>query len=89
MLHFHRTSVSERIEVNKTSTPKVCEICHYWDFLNYSFKLQPKICNRCHDLLMMFMNLSNIAILSNKGSDYHYIISLWSQSTLSKKIEVC
>ena len=34
MLHFDRINVSERIDVNKTSTPKVCDICHYWDFLN-------------------------------------------------------
>ena len=34
MLHFDRINVSERIDVNKTSTPKVCDIFHYWDFLN-------------------------------------------------------
>ena len=45
-------------------------------FLNLSFKFQPNVCNRCHDLIMMSMNLSNIAILNVKGSDYHCIISL-------------
>ena len=38
------------------------------------------VCNRCHDLLMMCMNLSDIAILNIKGSDYHCIISLISKS---------
>ena len=45
-------------------------------FLNYSFKFQPDVCNRSHDLLMMSINLSDIAILNINGSDYHCIISL-------------
>ena len=40
--------------------------------LNYSFKFQQNVCNRCHDLLKMSVNLSDIAILNIKGSDYHY-----------------
>ena len=39
-----------------------CDICHYWCFLNKGFKFQPGVCSRCHDLLMMCMNLSDIAI---------------------------
>ena len=70
MLYFDRIDVSEGIDVNKTSASKECDICHYWYFLNYSFKFQPNVCNRCHDLLMMSMNLSDIAILNIKGSDY-------------------
>ena len=67
--------VSEGIDVNKTSTLKECGICHYLYFLYYSFKFQPNVCNRCHDLLMMSMNLSNITILNIKNSDYCCIIS--------------
>ena len=73
MLYFDIIDVSERIDVNKTSTSKECDICHYWYFLNYSFKFQPNICNRCHDLIMMSMHFSDIDILSNKGSDYRCI----------------
>ena len=51
------------------------DICHYRYFLNYSFKFQRNDCNRCHDLLMMSMNLSDIAILKIKGFDYRCIIS--------------
>ena len=54
--------------------------CHYWNFLNYSFKFQPNACNRCHDLLMMSINLSDIAILNIKGSDCRCIISLISKN---------
>ena len=70
MLCFDRIDVSEGIDVNKISASKECDICHYWYFLNYSFNFQPNVCNRCHELLIMSMNLSDIAILSIKGSDY-------------------
>ena len=70
MLYFNKIDVSEGIDVNTTSASKECDICHYYYFLNYSFKFQPNVCNRCHDLLMISMNLSNIAILNIKGSDY-------------------
>ena len=78
--YFDRIDISEGIDVNKTSASKECDICYYWYFLNYSFKFQPNVCNRCHDLLMMSINLSNIAILNIKDSDYHCIISLISKN---------
>ena len=61
-LYFHGTDVFEGIDVNKTSAWKECDICHYWYFLNKGFNFQPNAWNRCHDLLMMSMNLSDIAI---------------------------
>ena len=67
-------------KVNKTSASKECDICHYWYFLNYSFKFQRNVCNRCHDLLIMSINLSDIAVLNIKGSDYCCIISLVSKN---------
>ena len=30
MLYFNRTGASEGIDVNKTSTSKKCDTCHYW-----------------------------------------------------------
>ena len=60
MLCFNRIDVSEGIDVNKTSKSKECNVCHYWYFLNKGFKFQPNFCSRCHDLLMMSMNLSDI-----------------------------
>ena len=59
LLNYDRIDVSERIDVNKTSASKECDICHYWYFLNYSFKFRPNVCNRYHNLLLM----SKIAIL--------------------------
>ena len=43
--------------------------------------------NRCHDLLMMFINLSNIANLSIKGSDYGCIVSLISKDEAKMLIQ--
>ena len=66
MLYYDGIDVSEGIDVtvNKISTSKECDVCHYWYFLNYSFTFQPNACNRCHDLLMISVNLSVIAILN-------------------------
>ena len=79
MLYYDRIDVSEGINVNKTSALKECDVCHYWYFLSYILKFQQNVCNRCYDLLMMSVNLSNIAILNIKVSDYSCIISLISK----------
>ena len=38
MIYYDRTNVSERIDVNKTSISIVCDVCHYWYFLNLTEK---------------------------------------------------
>ena len=38
MLDFDRIDVSEGVEINKTIASKEYDVCHYWCFLNYSFK---------------------------------------------------
>ena len=53
-----------------TSELKECDICHYWCILNKECKFKLYVCNRCLDLLMMSMPLSDIAILNIKGSNY-------------------
>ena len=72
MLYFYRINVSEGTDVNKTSASKEYDISHHWYFLNKGFKFQLNVCNRCHGLLMMSINLSDFAILNIKASDYHY-----------------
>ena len=76
MLKYDRIDFSKGINVTKTSASKECDVCHYWYFLYYNFKFQPNVCNRCHDLLMMPINLSDIAILNIKCSDYRCITLL-------------
>ena len=76
MLYDDRIDISEGIDVNKTSESKECDVCHYWHFQNKGFKFQAHVCNRCHDVLMVSMNLSDTAILNNiNGADYCCIIS--------------
>ena len=87
MICYGRIDVSERTDVNKTSASKDRDICRYWYFLNHRFKVQLNVCNRCHDLLKMSIDLSDIAILNTKGSDYHCIISLISKTKAIKILQ--
>ena len=59
------------------------DICHYQYFLNKEFKFQTNVCNRCDDLLM-FMNLSDVAIL-NKSVFKSEAINLMQNINLTKK----
>ena len=68
------------MDVNKLSASKECIICHYCYILDKVFKLQPYVCNGCHDVSMMSMNPSNIAILTIPGIDYRCIINWISKS---------
>ena len=66
MLYYDRIGVSKGIDINKTSESKECDICHDLYFLSKGFKFQLYVRNRCHNLLMMSMSLSDIAILNIK-----------------------
>ena len=80
MLCCDRINISDGINVNKTSELKECDICHYWYFLNKGINFNQMSTNRCYDLLMMSINLINIAILRIKSADYRCIISGISKS---------
>ena len=69
--------VPKGIDVNKTSESKECDICHYslLYFSHKSFKFQPHVCSGCHDVLMMFINFSDIAVFNINGIDCRCIIS--------------
>ena len=60
--------------------------CYYCLFLKHIFKFEPNVYNRCYDLLMVPMNLSNTDILSIKSSDYCCIISLISKNETTNLI---
>ena len=80
MIYYDRIDFSEGIDVNKTSGSKGCNICHYCCFLSKGFRFQPNVGNRCYDLVMMYMNLSDITILNIKGANYCCITSRISKS---------
>ena len=75
------------IDINKRSESKECDICHYQYYLNKAFKFQPNIWNRCHDLLLMSMNLGDIAIIKIKKVDYYCVITGISKSQAVKLLQ--
>ena len=75
MLYYGRINVSKAIGINKTSASKESNICHYWYFLDKGFKFQLHVCNGCHDVSMLPMNLKDTGILNIHSDDYHCIIS--------------
>ena len=68
MLEYDRIDISERIDINKTSASKKCDICHYWYLKDIGFKYEPHLCNGCHDLMQKAMSFNNITIVYVKGS---------------------
>ena len=56
--------------VAKRNISKECVVGHYW-FFNRGFKFQDSVCNGCHDLAMLRLNLSDIAIITVKNVDFH------------------
>ena len=61
-------------------------IWHYFYF-NHGFKFQDYVCNGCHDLTMLSLNISDIAIITVKNIDYRctiYNISNSETINLSK-----
>ena len=49
--NYDRIDVSEEVDINTASALKKSNVCHYWHFLNFSFKFQPNVCNGCHDFV--------------------------------------
>ena len=46
---------------------------NYW-FFNHGFKFDDSVCNGCHDLIILCLNISDIAIITVKNVDYRCII---------------
>ena len=70
MLQYKKVNVSEGIDTNKKSASKGCMLCHYWYFKDVGFILEPRVCSKCHDVLMAAYELKNISILNVKGVDF-------------------
>ena len=78
MLEYDRINISERIDVNKMSASKECDICHYWYFGDIGFKYEPYLCNVCHDLMQKSMSFNDVAIVYAKRNAYR--IHFWYMS---------
>ena len=73
MLCYSRINISKGIDLAKCSNSKECLICHYW-FFNRGFGFQDSVCNGCHDLTMLTVDISDTAIITIKNVDYRCII---------------
>ena len=67
MLYYNRVDTSEGNDLAKSNNNKECMICHYFFFNHGRFKFQDSLCNGCHDLTMLTINISNIAIITVKN----------------------
>ena len=72
-IDYCRIDISEGIDPTKINKCKACMICHYW-FFNHGFKFEDSVCNGCHDLTILNVNISDIAIVTIKNVDYLCII---------------
>ena len=70
--------MSKGTDMNKADFSQECTICHYWYFININFRLQPELCNGCHELLLKSVNFNYIAIVPVKKNDYK--IYFWYMS---------
>ena len=57
----------------KSNKSKKCMICHYW-FFHHGFEFQDSVCNDCHDLAILSVNISDIAIITVKNVDCRCMI---------------
>ena len=79
MLYYNKIDISEGIDVAKSNNSKECITCHYW-FFDHQFELQNSVFNGCHDLTMLCLDLSDIAIINVKDVDCRCIIHGISKS---------
>ena len=73
MLYCDRIHLSEGIYLAKSNNSKEC-IIHRYRFFNQGWKFQDSICNGCHNLTMLSINITNVAIVTVKNVDYCCII---------------
>ena len=73
-LDYDEIDISKGSDPNKSNKNKECLIWRYCIF-NQGIKFQDSVCNGCHDLKMLCLNISNIAIITIKNVDYRCIIN--------------
>ena len=56
-------------------------------FFNHGFKFQDSVCNGCHNLTMLCLNISNFTIITVKNAGYCCIIHNISKSEAINLIE--
>ena len=75
--------LSKGIDLAKSNSSKECMIFHCW-LLNHQLKFQDSVCNGCHVFTMLYVNISNIAIIKTIIIDYRCIIYFIRKNDLSE-----
>ena len=63
MLYYDRVDVSKGTDLAETNNSKEYMICYCW-FFSHGFKFQDYVCSDCHDLTILSLNVSDIAIIT-------------------------
>ena len=79
MLYYDKIDISRGIYHSKSNESNECKICHH-RFFNHGFKFQDSVCSGCHDLIILSVNINDIAIVTAKKIDYRCIIHNISKS---------
>ena len=79
MLYYNRIDIIEGIDSTKSNKSRECMSYRHWLF-NHGFKFQDYACNGCYDLVILSVNISDIAIITVKNFDYCCIIYNISKS---------
>ena len=79
MLHYNRINISKGIDLTKSINSKECMICHHQLF-HQGFEFSDSVCNDCHELKILNVNISDIAIINVKNADYRCIVQNISKS---------
>ena len=85
MLYYDTKDISKWIDLAKSNNSKECMICHYF-FSNHGFKFQDSVCNGCHDLTMLRLNISDIAIITVKNVDQKIVVLFITLANLKQLI---
>ena len=82
MLYFDRIYISKGSDVQKE-----CINCQYVYFLDKGFKFQLDVCNGCHGVLVIPMNLNDSISLKIRRVDYHCVMNEISKSQVVKLLQ--
>ena len=86
MMYYDNIVISRGNDFAKSNNNKECMIVHSC-FLNQGFNFRDYVRSDCHDLTILDVHISNIAIITVKNFDYSCIIHNSSQSEAINLLE--
>ena len=72
-MYCDRIDLNKGIDPAKSNNSKECIVCHYW-FYKHEFEFQDSVYNGYHDLTILCVSISGIAMIITKGVHYYHII---------------